>query len=456
VEGKRVASEVGSASSKGASVEGKRVASEVGSASSKGAGVAGPRKAGSATALARGLGMIAVVGKAKERVGGVPQPAPPPPTVMLQGSSKTTAPAAAELTAAQQRRILVASASSEYERTETDSGSWESDSGSVLPPPPSKPPLDKAALESARLREAAVKAQRQRELFVKVPKRSYSNLASTQSVGLLSALLNPDPHIFPPEHPYRASASSQDLKGLNKGLGQSRVVPPQRLQTSKSSAAVPLVAQATTTHALRMTTTTNGARKGRPAHGQEMEDSDSGEENVVQVSTSIAQQRLAALAGRRSTSNNSTAQTKTNTPLPSLPPPAEAPLRRPPLPAVKTTAIPFGHLYNLPAPVAPSTPRTTRRHMLSTELSESMRRQLLWSRQVSRTSMLAGGAVKRSTSSMGMIGGRLRPLTTLDAGGSGAGQAGERQGMSEEGEERWRAAVARNKSWADDYHYKGW
>ena len=42
--------------------------------------------------------------------------------------------------------------------------------------------------DEIRLREAALEAQRQRELFVKQPKRSYSNLGHTQS-GLLSQLL---------------------------------------------------------------------------------------------------------------------------------------------------------------------------------------------------------------------------------------------------------------------------
>ena len=45
--------------------------------------------------------------------------------------------------------------------------------------------------EDALLRKAAEEAQRERDMFAKVPKRSYSNLNRTRS-GLLSQLLNPD------------------------------------------------------------------------------------------------------------------------------------------------------------------------------------------------------------------------------------------------------------------------
>lgn len=35
-------------------------------------------------------------------------------------------------------------------------------------------------------------------------------------------------------------------------------------------------------------------------------------------------------------------------------------------------------------------------------------------------------------------------------------RSGERGGDEQEMEERKRRAMARNKSWADDYHYRGW
>ena len=99
------------------------------------------------------------------------------------------------------------------------------------------------------------------------------------------------------------------------------------------------------------------------------------------------------------------------------------------------------------------TPRTTRRQMLSTELSESLRRNLLWERQVSKINM-----VRNTTRRQGVLGNGLRPLTAVHGSepqGEGQGQAGSEAGDRDR-EERRRAAMARNRSWADDYHYAGW
>jgi len=132
--------------------------------------------------------------------------------------------------------------------------------------------------------------------------------------------------------------------------------------------------------------------------------------------------------------------------------------------------IPVGHPYNLPPPTAPSTPRTTRRLMLQTEMSESLRRNLLWERQVSKVNL---ASVRRTASASGQnVLGGVQPLTTtpsivqLTAKKAGAtrgevhGPAGPSDGRvegPEEREERRRQALARNRSWAaDDYHYNGW
>ena len=130
------------------------------------------------------------------------------------------------------------------------------------------------------------------------------------------------------------------------------------------------------------------------------------------------------------------------------------------LPTVATAPIPLAHPYNLPAPAAPMTPRTTRRQMLSTELSESLRRNLLWERQVSKVNMLGGA--RRSG---GLLSGGLRPLTAVhNANGQQQPPAQQPQAQrnhtdqppGNDREERRQAAMARNRSWADDYHYAGW
>ncbi|OBZ66209.1 hypothetical protein A0H81_13861 [Grifola frondosa] len=315
------------------------------------------------------------------------------------------------------RRGVVISTSSEYETDTDDDSEWASEDEAA-----EAGEKERRAREEARLREAAEEAQRQRDMFAKVPKRSYSNLNRTRS-GLLSQLLNPDPNLFPPNHPYRNSFSTQDMTMLGRhGGGFTPIV----------------TAQAPPTHV----NGNGGYRpKGRP-QGEELEDdSDSGEENTdneIQLSRSIAQQKLAALADPNRRRYSDRGPSHHHQPV------------RPSLPSVATAPIPLGHPYNLPAPAPPMTPRTTRRQMLSTELSESLRRNLLWERQVSKINM---------TARRGVLGGGLRPLTAANpaANTSAANQHGRVNGgeRADDREESKRRAM-RNRSWADDYHYAGW
>ncbi|KDQ52728.1 hypothetical protein JAAARDRAFT_111161, partial [Jaapia argillacea MUCL 33604] len=214
-------------------------------------------------------------------------------------------------------------------------------------------------------------------------------------------------------------------------------------------------------------TSGNGYRpKGRPQGEELEEDTDTEDEsaadNTIQVSTSLAQQKLAALAGPRRRTTMPPPDTQRS-------PERRAPnqQQRPTLTSVATAPIALGHPYNLPAPAEPMTPRTTRRQMLATELSESLRRNLLWERQVSKINM-TGGARRH-----GLLGNGLRPLTTVTAnvvsgeanGGNANGQTSRHtdeasqsgnEGERVEREARKKQAMARNRSWADDYHYSGW
>jgi len=128
--------------------------------------------------------------------------------------------------------------------------------------------------------------------------------------------------------------------------------------------------------------------------------------------------------------------------------------------------------------------------MLSTELSESLRRNLLWERQVSKVNLAA--AVRRTASTGGSrhsATGGVQPLTdgpnmvkllpkgTMvlpnpgspvrpGQGGGGikerraSGGAGDGSGPSaydeNEKERERRLAMARNRSWANEYHFAGW
>ncbi|GJE89785.1 DUF1752 and DUF3295 domain-containing protein [Phanerochaete sordida] len=364
----------------------------------------------------------------------VPKPRPPSP--------------AKQPAAGPARKGLVMSTSSDYSTDSDDDSEWASDNSTHSVDEKEK----ERQREETRFREAAEEAQRQRDLFAKVPKRSYSNLNRSKS-GLLSQLLNPDPTIFPSSHSYRTSYSSQDMTQLAKQGGGR--LPPTNHLTSRSSVAVPLATQITPLTA--QVSPSNGANqpyrpKGRP-EGAEMEsDSEDDQDNGIQVSRSLAQQKLAALAGpsRRRTADQA---------LPQMQAPPRPPVSHQPVipraavedqrtAAVTTVPIPLGHPYNLPAPAPPMTPRTTRRQMLSTELSESLRRNLLWERQVSKLNLTSGA--RRG----GLIGSRLQ-MTAANPDQQGGGSQGQR-GTPDEQEQRRLAAKARTRSWADDYHYAGW
>ncbi|KAH7926383.1 hypothetical protein BV22DRAFT_1087227 [Leucogyrophana mollusca] len=386
-----------------------------------------------------------------------PAPVRGPSTVAQPHPRLPSPPPVAATNGYQRKTIIVASTSSEeYETTDADDSEWASEEMDAE----DKVKQKQKQAEEHRLREAALEAQRQRDLFAKVPKRSYSNLNRTQS-GLLSQLMNPPPQIFPPNHPYRTSQSSHDITQLPHHAPQrsSSGFAPSRLQTSKSTAALPLASQFTAMTVSSKPPVPNGNTKDREKVGyrpkgrpreEEMEE-DSGEENdnddKIQVSRSVAQQKLQALMSRRGSDQSATsqlAQQAMETAAVPLAPAATAP-------------IPLGHPYNLPAPAPPMTPRTTRRRMLRTELSESMRRQLLWERQVSSTNNPAAGA--RRTNG-GPLGG-LRPLTSSNSGVEVRGAAGNhssttKSAEAEDKDERKRKAMARNRSWADDYHYSGW
>ncbi|KAI0326453.1 hypothetical protein GY45DRAFT_1339433 [Cubamyces sp. BRFM 1775] len=384
----------------------------------------------------------------------------------------------------QQRRGIVISTSSEYETTsDTDDSDWASEGDSAeerektKAPAPTRPKgksTSSPALsaEEARLRAAAEEAQRQRDMFAKVPKRSYSNLNRTRS-GLLSQLLNPDPNIFPPNHPYRTTRSTQDMTQL----GRQGSAP--TLQMSKSTVAVPLAAQVTAQVAPTAVGNTDTARpgggyrpKGRPQEA-ELEDTESDNDNpddTIQVSRSLAQRKLAALADpnrRRHSDRGLLSQQQQEHQQFQQQMMQEH--GRAGLTTVATAPIPLNHPYNLPPPPPPMTPRTTRRQMLQTELSESLRRNLLWERQVSRVNM----ASRRSS---GVLGGGLRPLTAVNGDGPVAAQEqayqqqqqpahGQMQGQQQgpghqpnasDREEQRRRAMARNRSWADEFHGAGW
>ncbi|QRW17696.1 hypothetical protein RhiXN_02620 [Rhizoctonia solani] len=294
------------------------------------------------------------------------------------------------------------------------------------------------------LARAANEASRQRSMFEKIkPKAPIRNQSTT---GLLTHLMNPDPRIFP-QTAMRAHNSAQNL-----AAGR-RVGAPTILQTSRSTVAVPKAAAVTaeevTTHVSVDPTGRavggSGSRglrlQGRP-QGDVDEEGSTDEENSMpnELSKTYAQRRLEALA------------TRARVP----PPPPMEQVRRnganAPAPAVAPRPAPQQPQATMPydMDVRPiHSPRTVRRKMIAGELSESLRRNLMWERTSTRFAMGAGA-----------LGSGLRPLAGtrpgIQATNSERGTGGSRSGAEDDERAERRLALARNKSWANDFHHAGW
>lgn len=103
--------------------------------------------------------------------------------------------------------------------------------------------------------------------------------------------------------------------------------------------------------------------------------------------------------------------------------------------------------YNLPPPNPPTTPRTTRRKMLAVEIPESLRRNLLWERQVSQAHARGLG---RRRSMNDVKGWHIPNLVKLTPKGAKQDEPNDVQ------KERDRRYLARTRSWAFQYHAVGW
>ncbi|KAK7466200.1 hypothetical protein VKT23_004923 [Stygiomarasmius scandens] len=349
--------------------------------------------------------------------------------------------------------------------------------------------------DDINIREAVLEAQRKRDMFAKVPERSYSNLTRSKS-GLLSQLMNPDPQIFPPNHPYRKGYSSGDvvsgggagrgvmrlgiapmtLMGGQQGNGQQQPVarggisamappkdggqgrgrgqgpvqpkppvaamsPPAMLAALKptKSAAAPVANQVTAASVKdggivkgkekekEKESTSNGGAKYRPKgkpEDQEMETESEDEGTNALHGSVTAKEKLEKLFKTSSTGSSkqqqqtqvhqqqqqqrrppALRQAYTEEPVRNQPmPPSPLPMQRSHSQIIP--GVPLGYPYNLPPAPAPSSPRTTRQRMLREEMSESVRQNLLWHRQLSKAVVL--GPRRRSSEHSG-----LQPLTSI-------------------------------------------
>ncbi|KAK7027271.1 hypothetical protein VNI00_015360 [Paramarasmius palmivorus] len=348
-------------------------------------------------------------------------------------------------------------------------------------------PSARQSRRSVDMSEAALEAQRQLDLFAKKPKRAWSGSMRSGS-GFLSQLMNPDPEIFPANHPYRRGYLSGDAampKGGATRLGIARLTPvggedghhqlpgpievkkgsvsaaaPERnavapprkgdprigtmrsqapgFKPSKSAIALPVLDCVTVASVKdnglvedRIRNGRNRAGSGgyRPkarSHDQEMEDTDTKEENRMDMSKSAAQGKPEAILKQRKAAkqNQQRAQPFRQQPdsgrpssrpdmssrasmdiLPtalSLSPPLQ--MRRlrsqdvPGATAIPTALMPLGYPCNAPPAAPPSSPRTKRQLMLRKEMSQSLRANLLWARQLTRAKAI--GPRRRSSANV--------------------------------------------------------
>jgi len=176
--------------------------------------------------------------------------------------------------------------------------------------------------------------------------------------------------------------------------------------------------------------------------GEESDDN----ENRLDLSKSVAQEKLRALLeakkGKKSAQGDEQQQSRAN-PQEEIEQRSTEPISIPPPKKF--------YPYNLPPPNPPTSPRTTRRKMLTVEIPESLRRNLLWERQVSQAHPRG---LKRSASSGDIAKGweipnvvKLTPKWL------------EQEPEDEEKErlkESRRRYLARTRTWLFEYHGAGW
>ncbi|PWN54069.1 hypothetical protein IE53DRAFT_359482 [Violaceomyces palustris] len=362
----------------------------------------------------------------------------------------------------------------------------------------------KAQAKAAAEKRQREEFERQSTMFKKIPIRSASAAdvrllpqqggpsPPAQPVrGLLSSLFHPEEQHSPPgQLAGRPHASAADLRArpsLSSGLAMTQhsqqpgSKPRNRskerrssnpsaapLRTSKSAVALPVL----NTRALSSST---GKAKLNQEAQHSGEEASSAESNPGARPSSIALAKLNALASMKNNSNRRrSGEIKATVELlqdgPRLEPrhvddvslPASYEVQTTnelqqqhqgmgrrsksdgfPEPSAPLLARPRSSA-NLPDLAAPQTPRTTRRNMLRDELSESLRQNLLWERQL-RPRMLGIGAIApnpapvRNQKETVLGGGPLRPLTSTN-GTSSQRPNSERRHFDESG----------------SFHHTGW
>ncbi|KAI0086278.1 hypothetical protein BDY19DRAFT_996169 [Irpex rosettiformis] len=303
---------------------------------------------------------------------------------------------------------------------------------------------------SVKLRTAAEEVNRQQTMFSKLPRQSYANAANNITTGFLSRLLNPDPLILTtprsklcsPTYPKSDERPSKKLPLRT------------RTRTGHAFAGPPLAAQVTPSSVRGLLAGTLCSRDVYPPKAGSPEedfetDVESNSDNDLPISRSLAEQKLAAIVqrvgGRRQNESThlSRGPTRVRKTVSLV------------FPTASTTAIPLNYPYNLPTPEPLMTPSTTRRRMLSAEMSASFRLNLLWARKViTRTGPLPPHSQSRLQPTITTL---QSPSTQVSSTGKGVSSGNCREDrLRSIIEENRRNIAAYNRKWTDDFHYAGW
>ncbi|KJA19860.1 hypothetical protein HYPSUDRAFT_852873 [Hypholoma sublateritium FD-334 SS-4] len=229
-------------------------------------------------------------------------------------------------------------------------------------------------------------ARRQRELFVKLPTKSFQDLAKTRSESVvgLTQLLNPNPELSPVNHPHRRNLSSGEIR---RG-GDPTVSPMQSLMPTIPSQSPP-----------------------------------------------------------------------------APPPTSPVPASRGAVSVVPVTAIISPSIHHPAKRAGATSIRSARQNMLSTEISESLRRHLLWQRQTSKPNPTAIRKTANAGSSrLDPLGGEQAVLPSMaqvhpQGKPEGTPQVTAQKPVAatqQERDEGSDAGISRNVRYTDDYHYTGW
>ncbi|KIJ51521.1 hypothetical protein M422DRAFT_26928 [Sphaerobolus stellatus SS14] len=424
---------------------------------------------------------------------GTHSPAPSPPRNGINGASQATTSTAQRnntqlpyhpqlplghlpTVPTRRRPIEITETSSDYS-TDTEEDSWESDSNSgeehratangaerdgpagsplrpsLSPPQPARVPA--VITRNARTRDlndfardAVVEAQRQRDMFQKLPARSYSNLTQLpRTKSGLSMIFNPPTDAFPEGHPYKRSGSHHDLLARN----WSAPAPPLAMNPLTKRAPVEPVSAQVTVSSVKSNSNIAAMSDGRrnsgaqrngyrprikPPEEEEETETDDDEDDGIQLPASVAERKLAALSARSA---------RQPQPPPQQPTPTAAQHRLPThQPIQRTATLPVLHAY-LPEPAPMQSPNAIRKNIISQELDEDLRRNLLWERSHNQIQ----GRPPRAPGSI--LTGPWRPLTTMRPTSET-----QEQKPADQDPSRRTFATQRTKSWAGDYHAHGW